>query len=250
MRAAGAGDGGRRRASPTPGTRSSGPAAASCAPARHARAARAGRAAPGPGGHDIHGQGRDRRRPPPRGRRGCDEAALQELLSTADVVLCVGTELGAETTGQYALRFGGQVIHLDAAPDRIGVTYTRHAPRRRRQARRCWRSSPSSRTSIPSRPGPRPGRACRRCSARIRSRPGVPGPRARARPTPGTSRRRSRPTRHRLGHDHPRLLGGPAPAPVRRPAVPVPAGIGDPRLRVAGRDRRARRASRAAGARR
>ena len=55
---------------------------------------------------------------------GCDEAALQELLSTADVVLCVGTELGAETTGQYALRFGGQLIHLDAAPDRIGVNYS------------------------------------------------------------------------------------------------------------------------------
>jgi acetolactate synthase-1/2/3 large subunit len=55
---------------------------------------------------------------------GCDEAALQELLSTADVVLCVGTELGAETTGQYGLRFGGQVIHLDAAPDRIGVNYS------------------------------------------------------------------------------------------------------------------------------
>ena len=54
---------------------------------------------------------------------GCDEAAFQELLSGADVVLCVGTELGAETTGQYALRFGGQVIHLDAAPERIGATY-------------------------------------------------------------------------------------------------------------------------------
>ena len=55
---------------------------------------------------------------------GCDEAALQELLSDADVVLCVGTERGAETTGQYALRFGGQVIHLDAAPERIGVNYS------------------------------------------------------------------------------------------------------------------------------
>jgi acetolactate synthase-1/2/3 large subunit len=54
---------------------------------------------------------------------GCDEAAFQELLSGADVVLCVGTELGAETTGQYGLRFGGRVIHLDAAPERIGVTY-------------------------------------------------------------------------------------------------------------------------------
>jgi acetolactate synthase I/II/III large subunit len=55
---------------------------------------------------------------------GCDEAALQELLSGADVVLCVGTELGAETTAQYELRFGGQVIHLDAAPERIGVNYS------------------------------------------------------------------------------------------------------------------------------
>jgi acetolactate synthase I/II/III large subunit len=54
---------------------------------------------------------------------GCDEAAFQELLSGADVVLCVGTELGAETTGQYELGFGGRVIHLDAAPERIGVTY-------------------------------------------------------------------------------------------------------------------------------
>ncbi len=54
---------------------------------------------------------------------GCDEAAFQELLSEADVLLCVGTELGAETTGQYLLDLRGQVIHLDAAPERIGVTY-------------------------------------------------------------------------------------------------------------------------------
>ena len=54
---------------------------------------------------------------------GCDEAALQELLSGADVVLAVGTELGAETTAQYALTFGGTLIHLDAAPERIGATY-------------------------------------------------------------------------------------------------------------------------------
>jgi acetolactate synthase I/II/III large subunit len=55
---------------------------------------------------------------------GCDEAAVQELLSTADVVLCVGTELGAQTTAQYGLRFGGQIIHLDAAAERIGVNYS------------------------------------------------------------------------------------------------------------------------------
>jgi acetolactate synthase I/II/III large subunit len=54
---------------------------------------------------------------------GCDEAAFQELLSEADVVLCVGTELGAETTGQYNLRLSGRLIQLDAAPERIGTTY-------------------------------------------------------------------------------------------------------------------------------
>lgn len=54
---------------------------------------------------------------------GCDEAAVQELLRAADVVLCVGTELGAETTGQYALEFAGRLIQLDAAPERIGASY-------------------------------------------------------------------------------------------------------------------------------
>jgi acetolactate synthase-1/2/3 large subunit len=54
---------------------------------------------------------------------GCDEAALQELLTSADVVLAVGTELGAETTAQFQLALNGRLIHLDAAPERIGVTY-------------------------------------------------------------------------------------------------------------------------------
>jgi acetolactate synthase I/II/III large subunit len=54
---------------------------------------------------------------------GCDEAAFQELLTSADIVLCVGTELGAETTGQYGLRFDGRLIQIDAAPERIGATY-------------------------------------------------------------------------------------------------------------------------------
>ena len=54
---------------------------------------------------------------------GCDEAAFQELLAGADVVLCVGTELGAETTGQYKLRFSGRLIQIDAAAERVGTTY-------------------------------------------------------------------------------------------------------------------------------
>jgi acetolactate synthase-1/2/3 large subunit len=53
----------------------------------------------------------------------CDEGAFRDLLTNADVLLCVGTELGAETTGQYALEPRGHLIHIDAARERIGVTY-------------------------------------------------------------------------------------------------------------------------------
>ena len=52
-----------------------------------------------------------------------DEPAMRELLGDADVMLAVGTELGAETTGQYALRLSGRLIHVDADPARIGATY-------------------------------------------------------------------------------------------------------------------------------
>jgi acetolactate synthase-1/2/3 large subunit len=53
----------------------------------------------------------------------CDEGAFKELVAEADVLLAVGTELGAETTSQYALELSGQLIHLDASPERIGSTY-------------------------------------------------------------------------------------------------------------------------------
>ena len=52
-----------------------------------------------------------------------DDRAFQELLSDADVVLCVGTELGAETTAQYRLQFRGRLIQIDADARRIGATY-------------------------------------------------------------------------------------------------------------------------------
>ncbi len=54
---------------------------------------------------------------------GCDEGAMLELLETADIVLAVGTELGAETTQQYRLQLPGRLIQIDAAPERIGATY-------------------------------------------------------------------------------------------------------------------------------
>jgi acetolactate synthase I/II/III large subunit len=54
---------------------------------------------------------------------GADEGAYAELVETADAVLCVGTELGAETTRQYAFQPSGRLIQIDAAPERIGATW-------------------------------------------------------------------------------------------------------------------------------
>lgn len=53
----------------------------------------------------------------------CDEAAFRELIESADVLLCVGTELGAETTQQYAVKPAGRIIQVDVAPARFGATY-------------------------------------------------------------------------------------------------------------------------------
>jgi acetolactate synthase-1/2/3 large subunit len=53
----------------------------------------------------------------------CDEAAFKELVEQADVVVAIGTELGAETTAQYGLEFSGRLIQIDAVPARIGATY-------------------------------------------------------------------------------------------------------------------------------
>jgi acetolactate synthase-1/2/3 large subunit len=54
----------------------------------------------------------------------CDDGAFKELVGDADVLLCIGTELGAETTGHYGLRFGGLLIQVDADASRIGATYS------------------------------------------------------------------------------------------------------------------------------
>lgn len=53
----------------------------------------------------------------------CHDPAVRELLEDADAVLCVGTELGSETTLEYALRLPAALVQVDAAPERIGVTY-------------------------------------------------------------------------------------------------------------------------------
>lgn len=53
----------------------------------------------------------------------CDDGPFSDLLTGADVLLCVGTELGEWTTQQYGLRFGGQMIQIDASAERIGATF-------------------------------------------------------------------------------------------------------------------------------
>ncbi len=53
----------------------------------------------------------------------CDEAAFRELLEDADVLVCIGTELGAETTQQYAFEPRGRIVQIDAAPERLGASY-------------------------------------------------------------------------------------------------------------------------------
>jgi acetolactate synthase I/II/III large subunit len=53
----------------------------------------------------------------------CDEGAYKEALEDADIVLAVGSELGAETTAQYQLAVSGTLVQIDAAKERIGATY-------------------------------------------------------------------------------------------------------------------------------
>ncbi len=54
---------------------------------------------------------------------GWDERAYLEEVAQADAVLCVGSSMGYETTESFELRLGGSLIHVDAAPERIGVNY-------------------------------------------------------------------------------------------------------------------------------
>ncbi|GIW13876.1 MAG: hypothetical protein KatS3mg062_1315 [Tepidiforma sp.] len=49
--------------------------------------------------------------------------ALQELFETADAVLAVGTRFQAGPTRNWTLRFGGQLVHVDADPAVVGRVY-------------------------------------------------------------------------------------------------------------------------------
>lgn len=51
-----------------------------------------------------------------------DDAAHRELVAGADMVLCIGSWLGYEFTGSFRA-FGGTLLQIDAAPERIGVNF-------------------------------------------------------------------------------------------------------------------------------
>jgi acetolactate synthase-1/2/3 large subunit len=53
----------------------------------------------------------------------CYDGALAAFLEEADAVLAVGTQLGAEITGNWKLRLPRTLIHIDADPAHIGATY-------------------------------------------------------------------------------------------------------------------------------
>jgi acetolactate synthase I/II/III large subunit len=54
------------------------------------------------------------------------DAAHQELVAEADVVLCVGSWLGSDVSDERRLRLGGALLQVDAAPERIGVNFRAH----------------------------------------------------------------------------------------------------------------------------
>ncbi len=53
---------------------------------------------------------------------GCYEGAFADLLASADVVVAIGTELAAETTGEWTFELPG-LIHIDIQHDKIGTNY-------------------------------------------------------------------------------------------------------------------------------
>jgi acetolactate synthase-1/2/3 large subunit len=53
----------------------------------------------------------------------CEDADLMEFLGEADVLLCVGTGLGEETTNHFTFRPKGRLIQIDADPEKIGANH-------------------------------------------------------------------------------------------------------------------------------
>lgn len=52
-----------------------------------------------------------------------DDAAINELIGSADVVLSFGTKIGEETSGHFTLNIKGSLIQVDAEPLNIATNY-------------------------------------------------------------------------------------------------------------------------------
>ena len=151
-----------------------GPAAAWSARARGTELRGAGRAAGRARRHDVHGQGRVPGRSSARASaRAATRRRSRSCSPSADVVLAVGTELGAETTGQYGLdlRRAADPPRRRARADRRDLPGARPRRRRARDARRAARRR--ARRASATAPAPPRGRRARA----HRPRPRRAGPR-------------------------------------------------------------------------
>ncbi|MGB3482594.1 MAG: thiamine pyrophosphate-binding protein [Mycobacterium sp.] len=52
-----------------------------------------------------------------------DDAAVNELIGAAEVVLCFGSKIGEETSGHFSLKISGTLIQVDPEPRNIGTNY-------------------------------------------------------------------------------------------------------------------------------
>ena len=222
-----------RSARRRPSDRCCGPAAACCAPARRRRSSRSPSGSDAPAATTYMGKGAIPADHPLAVGSACDEGAFQELLRTADVVLAVGTELGAETTGQWTLEFEGRLIQVDARAEHLGATYEGLGiagdARAVLEALAPLVSQHES-DGAGTRRGP--------CTSASRSGLASQGRDAELHLL-ADLRDGARPRRHpRLRHDAHRLPRRAVPRRVRARDVPLSARLRHARLRLAGRDRR------------
>jgi acetolactate synthase-1/2/3 large subunit len=52
-----------------------------------------------------------------------DDAAVNDLIGSADVVLCFGSKLGEETSGHFTLKIAGSLVQIDPEPLNISTNY-------------------------------------------------------------------------------------------------------------------------------
>jgi acetolactate synthase-1/2/3 large subunit len=53
-----------------------------------------------------------------------DDAAVNDVIGAADVVLCFGSKIGEETSGHFSLDIRGTLVQVDPEPRNIGTNFT------------------------------------------------------------------------------------------------------------------------------